>query len=955
LRWRCKMLRRRFALALVFCPLLVLSLTSALLAVDADGNGFDDDLEVILARRFCPCFRFHEGDALRPMPVGMMAQTHSFTSVPANQLWHRLYLLGHYEGDFRADDPGWNQSFTDFYANPDWNYSSIVGEVLLVCVNPPGDLTWNNYFSIVHVDYGGPSTDLPSEWFPYYNSDNGGPYAHPGRYYKTTVYAHLFWDIDGSGEDVPAIQYWFFYPFNDWVNNHEGDWEHMNLWLTSTDPEQSEIVMAEHYFHEWSIAGLPGPHFYVVDYTHPVVFVGGHGDFHCGSSEGSGDRSNGSYPIYGTWLDAGANVPTCGRPEDTLSEEGDFIWWSNVHVVILPDPAGIDFSVQPDLSWMKANIAWGTLNSQSPGDWLDQYRECGNDAPPGPYWNDGNWAGTATQPNYLLETGNPPPYEPVTESGWVPPEAPTGLEVTVVSPNGTEEWTPGEQKVIVWKTDDDSGVESVDIYLSRDGGASYPITIANGIDDVWSLSWEVTGPTSNICSIKVVARDIDGNIDEDASDYTFKIKYPPGGDPGHGGACPFASAWSGKTFKGFNSILGRSSAQVSGQDVLDYLIFDEVALRGGCWEIEITEFGGDSVYIDRVTLYEIIDGGRSDGLVWADGHVRAYSKIADLCVLGDADDPGGARATSTNREWILDGSVGSEVDYQSRGDVVTSPADCSTDDSYLVIFGEQKDTYPIPPGGLEANRGEVSPDQSVGIYVAAESIDDHSSMFLGRVVPRVNCSPLVVGPISSELLLDADAVVSLGFSTHHRVRGISVAQLCPDPLSTRQCQLASAIAADGADVTNNLTSDDSHYAELADGGRMRVLFHPTEKKTRRNTKLLLEVQGYYFSGPSSTGESGAQSGDGKVGLKGTDTFPNPFSEKITITYSLYTPCHIDISVFDVTGRRIIRLFNGVKGAGVYRTDWDGRDSGGERVSSGMYFVKISSGAQIRFQKILLVN
>lgn len=61
-------------------------------------------------------------------------------------------------------------------------------------------------------------------------------YAHRAWERRSRLFAHVFiWD--DSSSHSPAhyaliAQYWFFYPFNDAVNEHEGDWEHINVLLT---------------------------------------------------------------------------------------------------------------------------------------------------------------------------------------------------------------------------------------------------------------------------------------------------------------------------------------------------------------------------------------------------------------------------------------------------------------------------------------------------------------------------------------------------------------------------------------------------------------------------------------------------------------------------------------------------------------------------------------------------
>ena len=55
------------------------------------------------------------------------------------------------------------------------------------------------------------------------------PAAADGETFRPTQFAHAFWI--NREEGLLGIQYWFFYPFNEWINRHEGDWEHINLVL----------------------------------------------------------------------------------------------------------------------------------------------------------------------------------------------------------------------------------------------------------------------------------------------------------------------------------------------------------------------------------------------------------------------------------------------------------------------------------------------------------------------------------------------------------------------------------------------------------------------------------------------------------------------------------------------------------------------------------------------------
>ena len=61
----------------------------------------------------------------------------------------------------------------------------------------------------------------------------------------STIYAHPFIDERTTGGErrfTLVVQYWFFYPFNDGPNNHEGDWEHINVAITTRAQAVSDSV-----------------------------------------------------------------------------------------------------------------------------------------------------------------------------------------------------------------------------------------------------------------------------------------------------------------------------------------------------------------------------------------------------------------------------------------------------------------------------------------------------------------------------------------------------------------------------------------------------------------------------------------------------------------------------------------------------------------------------------------
>ena len=83
--------------------------------------------------------------------------------------------------------------------------------------------------------------------------------------------------------------------------------------------------------------------------------------------------------------------------------------------------------------------------------------------------------------------------------------------------------------------------------------------------------------------------------------------------------------------------------------------------------------------------------------------------------------------------------------------------------------------------------------------------------------------------------------------------------------------------------------------------------------------------------------------------------PNPFNPSTTIRYTLARASSATLAVYDAAGRRIVELTNGRHNAGPHQKMWNGRDSRGLPVSSGVYFVRLQSGDEVRVRKVALLK
>ena len=81
-----------------------------------------------------------------------------------------------------------------------------------------------------------------------------------------------------------------------------------------------------------------------------------------------------------------------------------------------------------------------------------------------------------------------------------------------------------------------------------------------------------------------------------------------------------------------------------------------------------------------------------------------------------------------------------------------------------------------------------------------------------------------------------------------------------------------------------------------------------------------------------------------------DAYPNPFNPSTTISFSLPAEMHVNLAVYDISGRLVVELMNEVKSASDHSIVWNAIDN-----SSGVYFVKLTAGNSVNTQKIMLIK
>jgi hypothetical protein len=243
---------------------------------DGDENGIPDVLELELAERFKPFVNMHFYNHLHPCTVDATLGTgYLVEHSPPGDIWY-IITSGY---------PEHLQEMQQLFAEkaPNWD------EDWFVTFGPgPGE------------------QDVPEYWYNCWDS-----YVAQELFQDPVTYFNIF---EYCGK--PVIQYWFFYPFNDWGNDHEGDWEHINVRISGLSPNTSELDEVIYYFH-YRRKSIPAssPLLQVNGETHPYVYVGGRFIWDSPIDRSSpttddlnGDCSGGSYWRPGLVENVGSSV-----------------------------------------------------------------------------------------------------------------------------------------------------------------------------------------------------------------------------------------------------------------------------------------------------------------------------------------------------------------------------------------------------------------------------------------------------------------------------------------------------------------------------------------------------------------------------------------------------------------------------------------------------------------------
>jgi hypothetical protein len=84
-------------------------------------------------------------------------------------------------------------------------------------------------------------------------------------------------------------------------------------------------------------------------------------------------------------------------------------------------------------------------------------------------------------------------------------------------------------------------------------------------------------------------------------------------------------------------------------------------------------------------------------------------------------------------------------------------------------------------------------------------------------------------------------------------------------------------------------------------------------------------------------------------------YPNPFNPSTKFSFSVPSTRTVEVDVYNLLGERVTQLAAGVFSAGSYTLTWDGTDTNGQKVSSGVYLYELSAGNEHMVKEMILLK
>ena len=339
-----------------------------------------------------------------------------------------------------------------------------------------------------------------------------------------------------------------------------------------------------------------------------------------------------------------------------------------------------------------------------------------------------------------------------------------------------------------------------------------------------------------------------------------------------------------------------------------------------------------------------------------------------------SSNPGGTGSTITDSVNYA-GALGSGAGNPLAGDVSLNGSIQAFDASMILKWLADSTTNPL--NDLQKLVADVSANGSIMAYDA--------SLVLQYVVGKIKIFPIefnreIKGTATTPLLAKRASVTSIGLGNAQVNRGDQVTltlnadglndvvsadiELSYDksvlkPISVQAADLAAEASVQTKFGDGSIRAFVASANPLASNGALLSITFEALTDVRGKVDSKVSFAGLHLNETDVK----AQATAGTVEVIGRplsysleQNYPNPFNPSTTIAYQVPNDgVRVRLEIYNITGQLVRVLVDGEQAAGEYHVTWDGMDAAGARVSSGMYFYRLTSGDFVSVKKMMMLK
>ena len=488
----------------------------------------------------------------------------------------------------------------------------------------------------------------------------------------------------------------------------------------------------------------------------------------------------------------------------------------------------------------------------------------------------------------------------------------TAPSVSIISPESGASLDIGDNVEIIWDSSDDYGLSYTNIYYRN--GQDWNL-IADDLANVNSFSWFIPNEPSNDSQLMVTVEDSVGLMDSSiVFNLNYLISYPSvqNIDPQSGLISSFT-----------NEINLFFSQSIDSNSINDESVLIE--------SLGSTDFHYDFSYIDssssiRISLFNL--QSLDTIMINLDPTI---SNLYGYSLDGNIDGVGGDGLTIEYLTSILG-------DYNTNMMI-------DIEDIYQFISNWENEIYAYELGPF---RGTIP-----YVHVVPDSNYNYQDMGVFAMMWNWSHSNNTMSFANYE-----DDGLPITLEAEHDSLYLNI----PSDLSVYQVQIQYK---PGSFFIGALDKEDRLFLthQEQELGVYTIMAQPGQKQ------LVIPIQisgkdadiSISYKGITGQGELAGQMTKSMTIANVPDEFvlypnyPNPFNPSTKIDYGLPKEASVQLVIFDILGREVVTLVDGIQKSGYRSVLWNGADAYGINVSAGMYFYLLQAGDFRQINKMILLK